>query len=616
MLYRITLIFGCLFFLILLLITYNIKKPKESLRSDLFKYVCLNVILLIISDILTSMFSYEYSNELLNSIGSKTYYICGILCFTFLYYYSVVLLNNLEYKNILELLKKNIRCLIMTILSFAAIICMIIFSINDNFNSTYFLGLGCYIANAYYLIVLVFVILEIFISKNKIKLYNNVLISIVLIVLILFVPHIYFYKYISIIAVAPTLEIFIFYFLIENPDLFLIKEIDELKASTLRSSKAKSDFLSNMSHEIRSPMNAIIGFSESILADDEFNSEKVLNDISHIKSSSKTLLEIINNILDISKIEAGNDTLNEKEYSLYNHIVDWTGIVETRIENRNIKFFLDIEEDLPSKLYGDATKVYQVVLNLLTNAIKYTEIGRIKLKITKEYINNDTVNLLFVVSDTGFGIREEDKEKVFQKFSRLDTATTNEIEGTGLGLVLTKKYAELMGGNLWFDSEDKVGSTFYFEVNQKVIDKKPIKDMTGNIDEIVNRKLIDCSGKKVLLVDEDELNLKVTTRLLKAYNFDIECLTDPDVCIYNIKSGVKYDLIFLDHVMAKMTGIELEKALKALTTYNIPPIVMLTANAIAGVKEMYLSEGFDEYLSKPIDINELDKIVNKYFGNK
>ena len=469
-------------------------------------------------------------------------------------------------------------------------------------------GTAAHITILYFAVVIVFSSIEILQKNTPVVLKKTIIIAIFFAVIVTLLQI--GYSGYSFYGVLATLVVFIFYFQLENPDLRLIEDTDELRDLTERSSKAKSEFLSNMSHEIRSPMNAIIGFSETILEEDTFDSNKVLNDIIHIKSSSKTLLDIINNILDISKIETGSDTIENRNYSLKELVLDWMGIVEARLEGKNIKFLLDIDRNLPSKYFGDSTKLFQVVLNVLTNSVKYTEVGKIKMQLIGERINNETINLKFSISDTGFGIKKEDYDKVFQKFSRLDQAKTNEIEGTGLGLALTKRYVELMNGKIDFESEYMVGTTFNLEIPQKIIDETPIGNISTTIDNADAKQILDCSGLKVLVVDDDVLDLKVTKRLLDTYKLNVETTNSPNECIYKIKSGEHYDLIFIDHLMKEMDGIELLKALKGLQGFDVPPIIMLTANALSGVREYYLKEGFDEYLSKPIDINELDKIIN------
>ena len=327
------------------------------------------------------------------------------------------------------------------------------------------------------------------------------------------------------------------------------------------------------------------------------------------------MLEIINNIWDISKIESGSDVLDEREYSIGSIIMELGSIIEARIASRPIKLVLDVDSNTPSKLYGDQTKVFQVLLNILTNSVKYTEVGKIKLTL-KSVINKDMVKLKFKVSDTGYGIKKEDYDKLFEKFSRLDSAKTNEIEGTGLGLVITKKYVDLMGGKIWFESEYGAGTTFYVEIDQKIINAQSIGDVREPTGKSCDIDYMDCSQYTVMIVDDNKLNLKVAERILKAYNFNVVLAKNGKECIYKVKEGKKYDMIFLDHMMPEMDGLEVIHILNKLEDYDIPPIVALTANAITGMREMYLKEGFDEYLSKPININELDKMIHKYFGEK
>lgn len=429
--------------------------------------------------------------------------------------------------------------------------------------------------------------------------------------LIVFVLQLNFLT-IAIAAIGAIIQMFFLYFNIENPDLKIINELETVKSDIERSNKAKSDFLSNMSHEIRSPMNAIVGFSETLLNDPNFDEKNARNSIKHISSAGNNLLDIINNILDISKIESGKETLDKKDYSVGNIILELTSIIDARIGDRPVKFVVDVDKNIPSKLSGDSTKLFQILLNILTNSVKYTEVGRINLSLTAD-INGDFANLHFKIADTGYGIKREDTDKLFKKFSRLESATSNEIEGTGLGLVITKKYVDLMHGKIWFESEYEVGTTFYVDIAQKIVDVKPLGLITEPVKSVKEINYIDCSNYNILIVDDNKLNIKVASRLLGAYKFNIDTAFNGKDCIYKIKEGKKYDMIFLDHMMPEMDGIRTLQILKKLDGYKLPPVVALTANAITGMKEMYLKEGFDEYLSKPINIAELNKLIIKYF---
>ena len=610
---KVILTIGSLLFLSLLLVTYYSKKFKLKLNNRIYRYLIVLSIILLVTEFAYAVVFEVMSNKFLFVVLWRLHWISSIVLFLFMYYYVLTTIKDYPYKDLDEFIKNTKGCKYYSLFTLVCIIVFIFLPFTDMTIDTFSFipGTAAYFCVGYFVVTMAIIIVEVQKTGQvpagaKLAFLGSIVSMVLVTVLQLLYPEISFFDLLG------TLVIFFFYFLIENPDLRLIEEIDELKLTVERSSKAKSDFLSNMSHEIRSPMNAIIGFSETIIADKTFDSNKVLNDINHIKSSSKNLLDIIDNILDISKIETGTDTIENKNYSLKELLIDWTGIVETRLEGKKIKFILEAEQNLPSKYVGDSTKIFQIVLNILTNAVKYTEVGRIKMTLIGERLSDSVVKLKFKVSDTGFGIKKEDYSKVFQKFSRLDQAKTNEIEGTGLGLVLSKRYTELMGGKIWFESEYGAGTTFYLEIPQRVLDNTPLGNINESIEESNNRQLLDCTGTKVLVVDDDELNQRVTKRLLGAYNIEVETISDPEECIYKIKAGNQYDLIFLDHIMHNMSGVELLKVLKSLPGYKIPPVVMLTANAITGVREMYLKEGFDEYLSKPIDINELDKIVNMF----
>lgn len=606
---------GSLLFIILLFIVYFSKQRFLSIRNKIYRYMLVVEIVLIISEIIASLTAYYVDIEILNLTIYRIHWFTGIIWFSLLYYYSLVFLDNLQANNLIEIMFMNKRTKIITTIFIASGILyfFVPFERIDGLNISYIPGAASYFVLSFCAFVVLMISFYTLKKAKQAPLRKKVSIWLMIIeLLIIFILQLAF-PHIGFSPIGAAVQMFFLYFNIENPDLKIISELETVKNEIEKSNKAKSDFLSNMSHEIRSPMNAIVGLSESLLNDPNFDLESARADIKHISSAGNNLLDIINNILDISKIESGKETLDLKEYSLGSIVMELSSIVEARIADRPIKLIMEVDNNIPSKLHGDSTKLFQVLLNILTNAVKYTEVGKIKLMVTGD-VKDDFVTLHFKISDTGYGIKKEDYDKLFEKFSRLDTATQNEIEGTGLGLVITKKYVDLMGGKIWFESEYEVGTTFFVDVTQKIINSKKLGSISEPQGDDKEINYTDCTGKKALIVDDNKLNIKVATRLLGPYNFDVDTVSSGKDCIYKIKEGTNYDIIFLDHMMPEMDGIEVLHVLRKLEGYNIPPVVALTANAITGMKEMYLKEGFDEYLSKPINVSELNKLIKKYFG--
>lgn len=606
---------GSLFFIILLMISYFSKERFLLLRNKLYRYLLITVVFILITEIITTIYFTAGQSKLIYLFLIRVHWSLGILWFSLLYFYSLCFLKNIDAKNLWELIKSNKSCkifLIFSIIYFIGYFFMPFSSMNiDSF--MYLPGIATYYILAYCAITVILIIMFMMFKAKEATARKKVSTIIMIVEMIIIFNLQLMFPKIAFMGLGSALQMFFLYFNIENPDLAIISELETVRDDIEKSNRAKSDFLSNMSHEIRSPMNAIVGFSQTLLNDPKFDETSARNDIKHISSAGNNLLDIINNILDISKIESGKETLEKKEYSIGSIVMELSSIIEARLENKPIELIMDVDKEIPSKLYGDSTKLFQILLNILTNAVKYTEVGKIKLSVNKE-IKDDNVLLKFKITDTGYGIKKEDYDKLFEKFSRLETATTNEIEGTGLGLVITKKYVDLMNGKIWFESEYGVGTTFYVEIEQKILNKDAIGDITETSKGDSKIEYLDCSAYKVLVVDDNKLNLKVAKRLLNAYNFNVETVSSGKECVYKVKEGIHYDMIFLDHMMPEMDGIEVVHILKRLKEYDIPPVVALTANAITGMKEMYLKEGFDEYLSKPINISELNKIINKYFG--
>lgn len=391
------------------------------------------------------------------------------------------------------------------------------------------------------------------------------------------------------------------------------KLLESSKNEAERASSAKSDFLLNMSHEIRTPINAILGMNEMILR--ECNDENIAGYAENINSSGQTLLSLINEILDLSKIEAGKIEIIPDEYSLESLVRETVVMVRERIEKKNLKFEIEMDENLPASLWGDRKRIREIVLNFLTNSAKYTREGKITYSITGTK-NADNIEMLFSVKDTGTGIREEDLKKMYGRFERFDIEKNRNIEGTGIGLRISRELAKLMGGDIEVDSVYGKGSEFALRIKQKIVDFEPVGkvDFKKNVSakEKKYSVLFKAPKASVLVVDDIDLNLYVIENLLKQTEMKVSLAQSGDECI-NLCKKEKFDLILIDHMMPNMNGMETyeflrkdEKGLNAET-----PCVMLTANAFNGAREIYEKAGFVDYITKPIECDKLERVVSR-----
>ena len=394
------------------------------------------------------------------------------------------------------------------------------------------------------------------------------------------------------------------------------RELKEMAIAAKSANKAKSQFLSNMSHEIRTPINAILGMNEMILR--ECRDTALLEYAENIRTASANLLGLVNDILDFSKIEAGKMDIIPVEYELASVLNDLVNMIRGRAEKKGLELKIESNERLPSYLYGDEIRIKQVATNILTNAVKYTEKGSVTMCVDFEKAGEDSILLKFSIRDTGIGIKPEDKEKLFKPFERIEEERNRSIEGTGLGMNITIKLLALMDSKLDVESVYGEGSVFSFAVRQKVVKWEPV----GNFEDAYRRSLSQHEAYQerftapdavILVVDDTPMNLKVVQGLLKQTKIQIDTAESGLECLHLVEKN-KYDIIFLDHRMPKMDGIETLAAMREMGDYanSGTPVVALTANAVSGAREEYLAAGFTDYLTKPINSVQLERMIAFY----
>ena len=585
-----------LIFTLLLSIVYFPKKKVNLVENKIY----LIIIIITLVSTITEIISYLFVVNGVSSISPIYNFIIKLLFACFLLWLCMFMLyivtTGRRLRNAPELKLKNKILLLILIEVF-----ILFLPVNIKQTNGLLLPEGLCVNVIYFVAAIALLIMcySLFLSRKFLK---NRQFYPVFVILILFAAVILaqrVFPEVFLINFMLSFITFVMYFTIENPDIKMIEQLQLAKEQADKANQAKTDFLSSMSHEIRTPLNAIVGFSDCICHADTL--EEAKDNAKDIVNASNTLLEIVNGILDISKIEAGKLEIVNSPYDAKELFSSLAKLIKPRMNEKGLDFQVYIAPDLPKVLYGDHANVKKVVTNILSNASKYTDKGFVRYEVN--CVNNgNRCRLIISVEDSGRGIKKENIDKLFTKFQRLEEDRNTTIEGTGLGLAITKQLVELMGGKVIVHTVYGEGSKFTIILDQPIEKESALQKVQGP-----NVTHLDLTGVRILVVDDNTLNLKVSTKLFERYHATIECVDSGFRCIEKIQAGEKYDIILLDDMMPKMSGVETLKKLKQLPNFSTP-VVALTANAITGMREKYLSDGFNDYLAKPIEKDEMIRV--------
>lgn len=607
-----------LIFLTLIMVMYIFKKKFNNLENKIYRIMMFIVFFLLILEIVcVYTMSIRSKIPILNEVLCRIYIFGSIVFVSFfiLYILSLGIIKN--EKRRLKFKVPTISILVIIDVILFIFSCFMPISYTSGVNNELFVIGGSAVYALYGISFLLIAILLFSILKNsgKLPISQRIPLYFVFILFIVITAIQQFWVDFNDLTFIFSFAVIAMYFTIESQDNKLLIELEKSKEKAELADKSKTEFLSNMSHEIRTPLNTILGFSRSLLREKKLTKEMVNKDVTSIYAASTSLLDLINNILDISKIESGKLELVEKEYDLDSLVFEISSTVSSKINKDILNFNIKVDENIPSKYYGDNSKIYKILVCVLANAIKYTNCGSVELNVGAQKIDDDNYLLNFLIINTGHAMKEEDFLKSFDDFIKLGDDTQNNIDSVTLGLIIAKRLIMMLGGNIEFKNEEGKGTRYYINIKQKVIDKTKIGkvfdyDKNNSKEEI----MLDLTGKKALIVDDNSVNIKLASRFLKQYNFDISSASSGNECINLVKNN-KYDIIFLDHMMPDLDGVATMKILKD-SGYVIPPVIALTANSYSGLKDIYINAGFSDYLSKPINFKELNKLINNFFGNK
>ena len=606
---------SALLYTIIIASVYFSKKRVNTLENKMFKYIIIVMIATIIMDIISSVHAIYFDKKIFSEYLIKAY-LGGLIVWVYFFTYYVFCISSPKHVGVIEFKEHPYRkhfekaFLITCIIVIGIIAYMFHQPISYHVIGFKFYceGPAMYVEYISAGVGIFLWLIAILRDIKNIEQKKYIPVFILFLTAIFTIIFQFLFPHLSLVTPLTAFVTAVMYFTMENSDYHIIENLNKVRKKAEEANQAKTEFLSSMSHEIRTPLNAIVGFGQALAKEDISGTAK--EEVQDILMASHTLLDIVDGILDISKIEADKIEIVNAEYNSRKLINEAVSLINARIGSKAIELKVIVDENLPDVLYGDCSRVKQIIINLLTNAVKYTAEGRILFQIKADNdLENDITKLTISVQDTGIGMSEESVKGLFTKFQRFDVEKNANVEGSGLGMTITKELVELMNGEIKVKSKLDEGSTFTVIIEQKIIHKK-----AETLDEpsaLTQVCAFNASGQSILVVDDNKINLKVAERLLREYKVAIELVNSGSECIDLILDGKKYDLIFMDIMMPKMNGIETLENLKNIVGFDMP-VVALTADVISGMEEKYISKGFDDCLAKPIVEEELYYMLKRF----